>query len=685
MEEKNAFILHKKDSDPSSVWHYFLTSNDGKSAQCKQCNCKSILKTLGGSTKGLHTHLFSRHNKKVLTLTQASNKAITSASASTSAQQSEAEVKVKPEGKIKRKIDDYFSAGKELLDVILARMTALDGLPFSIFVTSKDLRSLLIAKGYKDLPSSHVTIRNKVVRFSKVIKNEVTTLMNECKMSGERFSLSFDEWTSTSNKRYMNINVHASKQSWCLGMLKIKGSLTAKACVEHVKVFLERYNLSLEKDIVAIVTDGPSVMVKVGKLLNTEHQLCFAHGIHLAVCDVLYGKKSEKKDSNERVVEQILESDESDGDEEQHFKADAEVINSSENVAFFVDNNNSSTGIAELTSDLNISKTITNVRKIVKFFKRSPTKNELVLQKYVITEKGKELSLLLDVKTRWNSLLTMIERFVELKTCIKKALIDFNHPLTLEEHDFVLLEHMVQVLTPVKLTVEALCRRDSNLVTADAALKFMFKQLETNCSSSMFLDKIKTALLERVLQRRKVELSGVLNYLQNPIISQDEPDMIKACFPVPSQKVIRNQIKHYLERLDDQPKTNVNEEETELSEDETSIPPVNKKLKIYPPALKTILQEEIENSMKTPEPAIHNQDLDAILKKEMSLYENGGIRGRYLESVYKYLLTVPPTSVESERAFSAAGYICNKLRSRLDEETIDALIFLRSYFQKLKV
>jgi hypothetical protein len=33
----------------------------------------------------------------------------------------------------------------------------------------------------------------------------------------------------------------------------------------------------------------------------------------------------------------------------------------------------------------------------------------------------------------------------------------------------------------------------------------------------------------------------------------------------------------------------------------------------------------------------------------------------------------PPTSIESERAFSAAAYIGNKLKSRLGDETLDTL------------
>ncbi|GBM35636.1 hypothetical protein AVEN_244522-1 [Araneus ventricosus] len=55
------------------------------------------------------------------------------------------------------------------------------------------------------------------------------------------------------------------------------------------------------------------------------------------------------------------------------------------------------------------------VRKVVKLFKRSPTKYDMYLQKYVKEDTGKELNLILDCRTRWNSLLAMIERFHKLK------------------------------------------------------------------------------------------------------------------------------------------------------------------------------------------------------------------------------------------------------------------------------
>jgi len=49
-----------------------------------------------------------------------------------------------------------------------------------------------------------------------------------------------------------------------------------------------------------------------------------------------------------------------------------------------------------------------------------------------------------------------------------------------------------------------------------------------------------------------------------------------------------------------------------------------------------------------------SKQLANSIKAELAVFENSGTRGRCLEQVYEYLLTIPATSVEAERAFSAA-------------------------------
>ena len=74
-------------------------------------------------------------------------------------------------------------------------------------------------------------------------------------------------------------------------------------------------------------------------------------------------------------------------------------------------------------------------------------------------------------------------------------------------------------------------------------------------------------------------------------------------------------------------------------------------------------------------------NIEEIVKREMSTFDAEGKRGTNLELTYEHLKTIRPTSVEHERAFPCAGQICTKIRSRLNNDTLDALCFLRAHFQ----
>ena len=56
-------------------------------------------------------------------------------------------------------------------------------------------------------------------------------------------------------------------------------------------------------------------------------------------------------------------------------------------------------------------------------FRKSPLKNE-ILQIYINVGHGHELMLIICSKTRWNSFLAMLERFVNSRSAISKALVD---------------------------------------------------------------------------------------------------------------------------------------------------------------------------------------------------------------------------------------------------------------------
>ena len=79
----------------------------------------------------------------------------------------------------------------------------------------------------------------------------------------------------------------------------------------------------------------------------------------------------------------------------------------------------------------------------------------------------------------------------------------------------------------------------------------------------------------------------------------------------------------------------------------------------------------IKSSLIQPLPnSINDKSMLAAIKSEMAMFEVSGVSGRILQLVYVYLQSIPPpTSVEAERAFSAAGLLCNKIRSHLNDTT----------------
>ena len=149
--------------------------------------------------------------------------------------------------------------------------------------------------------------------FYDEAKLETITELDSIKMSGKKFSITLDEWTSKRNHRYLNISVHHLAEDFNLGLVPIAGSCDAQRTLELISGRLKIFNLNLETDIVAATNDGAAVMIKFGKLSCIINQLCYSHAIHLAVTDVLY-KHREMVEAESEVNGSSEESDDEDED-----------------------------------------------------------------------------------------------------------------------------------------------------------------------------------------------------------------------------------------------------------------------------------------------------------------------------------------------------------------------------------
>lgn len=335
--------------------------------------------------------------------------------------------------KKQKKIDSFFK-NKKSMEMMVSRMVSRGGYSLNSFCADPDMRFLFANSGFQ-LPKSPNTIRSIVTTFENTVKADMVIEFDLLKNSGQKFTISFDEWTSQRNHRYLNINLYNKEKHYNLVLVRIHGSWTAKHAIGLVKYRLKSFGIDLETDVIAMTTDGASVMVKIGKIVPCFQQLCFAHGIQLAVVDIIYKKSRDQNQEIEMEHADLIESD----DEDEDYAIETDV-NTDLKVTVDINDLPHAEEIPEFREILE------EVRKVVRFFRKSPTKYDTYLQKYVIEETGKELTLLLDCRTRWNSLLNMLERFYKLKNCVEKALIDVKSEIKFSDLEWLSIKNLAECL-----------------------------------------------------------------------------------------------------------------------------------------------------------------------------------------------------------------------------------------------
>ncbi|GFX19513.1 BED-type domain-containing protein [Trichonephila clavipes] len=198
---------------------------------------------------------------------------------------------------------------KETLEEIVSKLVCVDGFTVNAITKSNFIRKSVHDKGYS-FPPNPSDVMKLVYKQYNVIKARVTNEISSKLNAGLCCSVTTDELTSLKNGRYLNINVHFNEgEIFNLGMLRISGSFSAENCVQAVETKLQEFGIITEKHIVACVTDGASMMVKFGKIMSCEYHLCYAHAIHIAVCDVLYNKQIDLVENTVEVEDKSHEED----------------------------------------------------------------------------------------------------------------------------------------------------------------------------------------------------------------------------------------------------------------------------------------------------------------------------------------------------------------------------------------
>lgn len=260
-----------------------------------------------------------------------------------------------------------FTAGSKNADNLtnlIVSMIVKDLLPLS-FVEKDGFKDLIhfLAPEYKLLSAKTITklVENKFILYSRRLKTELDKYSS--------FGLTCDAWTDVTSKGFLGVTIHLlSKESKMenamLGLLELKESHTSQFLQEELLKLLTEFEVPVSK-ISNVVSDGAANFKHLLTTMFGEDKWiwCFAHQLNI-------------------VVQKALSTNEE------------------------------------------IKSLISTVRSIVKHIRNSSNarlKLKKGQQNMSIAEKDcKEL--ILDCKTRWNSTLTMISRYIDLEIYVYPSL-----------------------------------------------------------------------------------------------------------------------------------------------------------------------------------------------------------------------------------------------------------------------
>ena len=238
--------------------------------------------------------------------------------------------------------------------------------------------------------------------------------------------------------------------------------------------------------------------------------------------------------------------------------------------------------------------------------------------------------------------------------------IDLKSKSAVDDADFEIIEGLCSLLEPVKHASDAVCRNDATLLSADSSLEWLVDKLSSD--KSLLGPKLHAAVIERIGERRDPTLVALVKYMHKGLISKDFMG-IKI-----SKKNMVELADKIFERLELQAHI-TEEDEAEEEKKETVVKD-----------MKTELQHFIESSLATSDVVPVAKSFDGDFK----LYDSQKQRTKKMTLLFNAVLTIKPTSVEAERTFSTSGNFATKIRSRLGDDTLSALVMLKRHFQQQK-
>lgn len=556
-----------------------------------------------------------------------------------------------------QKIDAFLSAGRTCN---VDRTTKLNDKIAMMIV--KDLRpiSFVEGKGFKDLmafcePGYNMPGRTFFTAKLETMQAKLKDSLKGALASTKFVAVTSDIWTSCTNDSYLSVTVHYIDDHWVLcnrvlAVMPIEDRHTGDNIMKWLLDVIAQYDLSPSK-VSAIIHDNGSNMVAAAKKLEALHGWssvrCVAHTIQL-------------------VVNVVLQS----------------------------------AGICD---------TLNSARRIVEYFKRS------ALATTMLHAKQEQMSvpdhqMIMDVSTRWNSTLYMIDRLLEQRWPVSAVLSDKSHKCqSLSESQWEMLSTLKSLLEPFEAATVFIS--GVKYVTASAVVSVVHAlraKMEPTPDDVAYVKQLKEIASRQLIERWPLELDQVTGdnrKLFSVVLKSAalDPRFKFNSLKPETARYVRSEMAaeaiQYITRTDvldlpvdnevtvtasERPSTSTDHDYSAAAVASTSsehsmaaaIDSLFGDDDVVPPV--TMPGDDAVSSVDDQLGSLLREVCLSRQQCPLEWWKTNSARYGHLVPLALKYLCIPGSSTPSERTFSVAGLTLNKLRSALSPEHVDMLVVMHA-------
>jgi zinc finger BED domain-containing protein 1 (E3 SUMO-protein ligase ZBED1) len=300
---------------------------------------------------------------------------------------------------------------------------------------------------------SRKKVRDQLVIFGKLVRQKMKQKISQ---EVTHFSATTDIWSSGTMESFMAITFHAISPNFeminlTLAVEPLCGRHTGNLIRQKILECFDEYSLDYQ-NMTMIVRDNAANAVKACRDWGVKHFGCIRHTLHLMV-GPLFVKKHDGTESSTDIDGSTLDEECLDDIVDYN---ELDLIDAGKDF---------DTQYANAVK--HVSKVVANFRKLTTCIRRSVRAKEKLDSIQRANGSSNPLSLEMDVRTRWNSTLSMLKRLVRLKIslCIflqylksseGRGEMKMKNIPSFQEEDWALIECLCIVLNPFLRTTEKL-------------------------------------------------------------------------------------------------------------------------------------------------------------------------------------------------------------------------------------